>query len=173
MFDPKVIEKLAKEAEERRQKELVDKLVETQTKVVTASYDRATAYTNVIIVAGYAAFFGLWTLTKTYISKPLALWAALLMAFSAATFMIFEVYKMFWTGRALSEQFLTLSDRIKDKPPQAALAEFQKLETDMKRMTLRFLPVWRIVLLLVVSTGFGAIGLLGFAFIRALLAVDG
>src|SRR5688572_20847673 len=78
-----------------------EKIIETQIKIITASYDKAAAYTNLIVVAGYAAFFGLWTLTKPYLPRELALWAALLMLLSAATFVVFEVYKMNVTSRDL------------------------------------------------------------------------
>lgn len=168
MIDQKLLEKLAREAEDRAQQERVDKIVETQTKIVTVSYDKAAAYTNIIIVAGYATFFGLWSLTKGYVSKPLALWAALLMSISVVAFVLFEVYKMFWVGRAINEQVLTLGERIKDKSPDVALAEFQKLQAEMNRMVRQQIPIWRITLLIAVPTGFGAIGVLGYSFINSL-----
>jgi len=34
-----------------------------------ASYEKAMAYTNLIVVAGYAGFFALWQITKDYLSR--------------------------------------------------------------------------------------------------------
>lgn len=170
MIDQKQIEAVVREAQERKLREQVDTMVELQTKIVTTSYDKATAYTNVIIVAGYAAFFGLWTLTKTYVSKPLAIWAALLMCISAGTFVFFEIYKMVFIGNQLNRQILTLGERIKNKSATEVLKELQDLESYSKRAALRFQPVWRVVLLLAVATGLGAFLVLSGSFIYALLS---
>jgi hypothetical protein len=159
-----------REAAEKQQREMVEKIIENQIKIITASYDKATAYTNLIVVAGYAAFFGLWTLTKAYLTKPLAMWAALLMLSSAATFVFFEVYKMFFTSRSLVSKYIGLSDRIKGKPLGQVLTELQKIDSEAKAEALRFLPAWRVSLLVAVITGLGGVGLLLYAFAHALLS---
>jgi hypothetical protein len=68
--------------------------IENTIKVSSAVYDKAAAYTNLIVVAGYASFFGLWSLTKPYLSPRWALIAALLMGLSMAVFVFFEIAKM-------------------------------------------------------------------------------
>ncbi len=122
MTDP-TPQEMMRRAAEKEQREIGEKIVETQIKIVTASCDKAVAYTNVIVVAGYAGFFGLWTLTKAYLSKCQALWAALFMLVSAATFVFFEVYKMTFTTRSLARQTRTLSERVKNKAATEVLAE--------------------------------------------------
>jgi hypothetical protein len=67
------LQDVIRQTEEKQQKDVAEKIIEAQIKIITASYDRAVAYTNVIVVAGYAAFFGLWTLTKPYLCKTQAL----------------------------------------------------------------------------------------------------
>jgi len=161
------------DATERRQKEAAEKVIETQIRIFTASYDKAVAYTNVIMVAGYAAFFGMWTLTKPFLSKRQALWAALFMCMSAATFVLFEVYKMASTSQRLVSLYLALSDRLKGKPVQEVLAELQKLEEEARQAALRLLLVWRVCLLIAVGTGLAGLVTLGSAFVCALLAGAG
>jgi hypothetical protein len=168
MTEP-TLQDVIRQATEKQQKEVGEKIIETQIKIITASYDKAVAYTNVIVVAGYAAFFGLWTLTKPHLSKPQALWAALFMCVSAATFVFFEVYKMAFTAQSLHSKYLTLSERLKGNTAQEVLAELQKLEDEGKKAALRFLPVWRICLLISVVTGLVGVGILAFAFVYALL----
>ncbi|EJC6960356.1 hypothetical protein MX910_004386 [Vibrio vulnificus] len=74
-------------------------LVEAQIKILTASYDKMAAYTNLVVVAGYATFFGLWNLTKDILSPDQKLWSALLIAISASVFVIFEVTKNYFHSR--------------------------------------------------------------------------
>lgn len=65
-----------------------------QITLFSAIYDKASAYANLIVVAGYAGFFGLWSLTQPYVSKQSALWAALFMGASMVIFVFFEIAKM-------------------------------------------------------------------------------
>jgi hypothetical protein len=169
MTEP-TLQDVIRQAAERQQREVSERIIETQIKIVTAAYDRAMAYTNIVVVAGYATFFGLWSLTKPFLEKTLALRAALLMCVSAAIFVLFEVYKMAFTAHHLNKRYLALSDRLKDRTPDQVLAELQGLETEAKKATLRFLRAWQICLLIAAFTGVGAIGMLGYALIRALLS---
>lgn len=169
MAEP-TLQDVIRQAAERQQVELGEKIIETQIKIVTASYEKAVAYTNVIVIAGYAAFFGLWTLTKDYISKDQALWAALLMSVSAATFVFFQVYQMVFTAQSLNSKYLSLDERLKGKTAEAILTELKSLDEEAKRAVLRLLPIWRIHLLIAVSTGLVGIGVLAYAFIAALFS---
>lgn len=169
MADPN-LQEVIRQAAEKQQIEVGEKIIETQIKIVTASYDKAAAYNNVIIVAGYAAFFGLWSLTKGYLSKDLAVWAALLMCISLATFVFFQVYQMAFVSHGLHKKYLSLQDKLKGKSAQAILAELKALEDESKRALVRFLPAWRIHLLIAVATGLSAFLVLAYAYIAALLS---
>lgn len=169
MAEP-TLQDMIRQAAEKQQIEVGEKIIETQIKIVTASYDKAAAYNNVIIVAGYAAFFGLWSITKVYFSRDLAVWAALLMCISLATYAFFQVYQMAFVSHSLHKKYLSLRDKLRDKPAQIVLAELTKLEEENKRALLRFLPAWRIHLFIAVSTGLLAFLLLAYAYIAALLS---
>jgi hypothetical protein len=169
MAEP-TLQDLIRQAAEKQQIEAGEKIVETQIKILTVSYDRAAAYNNVIIIAGYAAFFGLWSVTKVYLSKGQAMWAALLACISLATFVFFQVYQMALVSHRLHNRYLVLYDKLKGKSAQIVLAELKALEESSKRELLRFLPAWRIHLLIAVSTGMSAFLVLAYAYIAALLS---
>jgi len=169
MAEPTLQDLIQREVE-KQEVEVGEKIIETQIKIVTASYDRAAAYNNVIIIAGYAVFFGLWSVTKVYLSKDQALWAALLACISLATFVFFQVYQMAYVSHGLHNKYLSLHEKLKGKSAQIVLAELKALEEESKRALLRFLPAWRIQLLFAVSTGLSAFLVLAYAYITALLS---
>jgi hypothetical protein len=164
-----MLQEIIRQTAEKQQVEVGEKIVETQIKILTTSYDKAAAYNNVVIIAGYAAYFGLWSLTKTYITRDQAMWSALLMGSSMATFVFFQVFQMMFVSHSLHKKYLTFSEKIRGKPAPEVLAELKKLEEGGKRATLRFLPIWRIHLLVAVSTGLLGFLVLGYAFVLALL----
>jgi len=164
------LQDVIRQAAEKQQIELGERIIETQIKILTVSYDKGMAYVNVIVIAGYAAFFGLWTLTKVYLSKDTAIWAALLMLISAATFVFFQVYQMVFIAQSLHSQYLDLEEKLKGKPAQTILVELKHLEELGKRRALLLLSVWRIQLLVAVITALLAFVILGYAYVRALLS---
>lgn len=66
--------------------EVMDRLVRLQADI----YDQGARYTNLIIAAGYGAFFGLWTLTREYLTPTAARIAALCALASASIFILAE-----------------------------------------------------------------------------------
>src|SRR6266542_2059685 len=68
--------------------------VEAAAKLIASLYDKAVAYTNVVIIAGYAAFFAVWANTKSYLGKRETLWAALLVLISILCYVSSETTKM-------------------------------------------------------------------------------
>lgn len=67
-----------------------DRLVEINSRL----YDRATAYTNLILVGGYAGAFTIWNFTRKELPSKATIACALLLSISLAVFVFFEVYKM-------------------------------------------------------------------------------
>ncbi|WP_171165069.1 hypothetical protein [Usitatibacter palustris] len=145
------------------QREAVEKLVEIETKLVSAIYDKAVAYTNLVVAAGYAAFFGLWAITKPYASPGLLQWAALLMLASAATFVIFEIYKMWRTTQDLNSRYFRLGQMIEGKSAVELLAMYRRTGLEAQQSALALVPKWRIALGVSATTGLAAVLLLGAA----------
>ncbi len=77
----------ATEAAERFKKETVDTLI----KIQSAMFSSGQAYTNVVIIGGYAASFTIWSYTRLYLAERAAIWAALLLMISVVTFIGWEI----------------------------------------------------------------------------------
>lgn len=91
-------------AAKKERERVATEIIEAQTKVVTASCNSAAAYTNLIMLGGYAGYFGLWQLTREHLSKTQALWVALLILISLLTFIAFEVIKIFLSRERYSRR---------------------------------------------------------------------
>ena len=72
---PRILELLT---EQRREKD-AEEIVEIEIKLLSATFDKAVQYTNLVMVAGYGGFFGLWKLTEKYLTPTGARFAALCM----------------------------------------------------------------------------------------------
>lgn len=161
----RLAETLAQQERDRISREIV----ETQIKIVSALYDKAVAYTNVIILGGYASFFGLWSLTKPYLPPALARLAALLMLLSVLTFVLFEVFKMVVTTRSLHRQSLILSDPEGINDPSILLRRLQEFSQAERKTSIRFVKVWVANVAIAVSTGLTAAGILLYCFVSGLI----
>ncbi len=142
-------EHAAQEAERQKQ-EVVDVAI----KIATATYTSAKAYANVIIIAGYAAFLAMWSYVRADVPKEATLWALLLMMASATVFVLFELYKMIWSGIVVS-RIVGAANRSPD--PVVRLQELDKLQ---QREVKAFVAIWVAVLAFTVPAGICAVGIL-------------
>jgi hypothetical protein len=85
---------IAQKVAEMGHKASAKEMFDLQLKLFSTLYDKAAAYTNSIVIAGYAGFFGLWALTRRYFTRSIALTAALLITISLTIFVAFEIFKM-------------------------------------------------------------------------------
>src|SRR5258708_37946291 len=81
----------------------IDSVVDIQIRIIAGAYEKANAYTNLIILAGYAGLFALWQFTKDYLSRTQVLVSALLTLTSITIFVLFEIYKAHFTSRQLRQ----------------------------------------------------------------------
>ena len=79
---------------EQDDKRKIQVIQDYQIKLLSALFDKATAYANLIIMAGYAGFFGLWSFTKDKLTPMQVFWSALFITISASVFVIFETFKI-------------------------------------------------------------------------------
>lgn len=133
--------------------------------LMTKTYDKASSYTNVILVAGYASAFTLWSFTKSSLTERTTLTVALLLLVSIATFIMFEIYKMITNSLAFKGHLKILNDSLSNAEFKAALAAVTKREVGM---TKAMIPVWIGTLVVCVSTAIGAGGLLVYNFAAGL-----
>lgn len=64
-------------------------------------HERSLSYTNLVIGAGYAGYFALWSLARDYILPPLARISLFAMSVSLAIFVLFEIAKMMSISRSI------------------------------------------------------------------------
>lgn len=151
--------------EDRQQTEA---FIDAQIKLISAAYDKAIAYTNLIILAGYAGFFGLWQLTKDHLSKPEILWSAILMLTSVLVFVLFEVWKMYHSSHSLLGLAEIFQNPENKKSIAKLLGEIEAHNVAQRNRTIRLGRVWHVVLVITVFTGLCAVGILAWAFVKAL-----
>lgn len=137
-------------------------LLETQ----TAAFNSAQAYTNVIIFGGYAALFGIWTLTKDFLSKDQAFLAGLLLGISVLTYVLYEIFCMLFRAKELWRVRGLLAA---DLTPADFLVAHQRLSRSVNfRLLWVVLPIWGVSFAVAVLTGIGAAIVLFTCFVRAL-----
>ena len=149
------IEEIRSELERSREeqgKKLIDGLVQ----VASSAFDKAIAYTNLIIVAGYGAFFGLWTLAKADLAPLPSALALILILISAATFVFFEVYRMAYTTVTMRDLY-SLINQDGPLPVNVMLKRMNEFQTRSRKLTLSFHKSWELTLLVCVSTGVFAV----------------
>lgn len=163
----KVIQHLSEEQQKRVAKEIID----SQINIIGALYDKAATYTNIIIIAGYASFFGLWSLTKEHLNKEQILWAAIFISISLISFVFFEVVKMIITSFSLLKQQASISDPAVVNDPNKLLSRLQRYDFDIKRINSKSIKVWLVTLVISIITGLIAIGIMFWAFICGLYGI--
>lgn len=135
--------------------------------IQSAAYDKATAYTNLIIAGGYAGAFAIWGFTKDQLPPKAAIWAALLLGVSLASFVFFEVYKMIYTTRYAVRHARLLQADIPDKE---FLRRHDEIVQESRANTLKtILFVWVVVMVVCVGSAVGGLGLLFYNFVAILV----
>jgi hypothetical protein len=142
-----------------------EKRIENVIKITAALYDKAAAYNNLIIIAGYAAFFAVWANVKTYLGQREMFYAALFMTISLVCFVVWETTKMFITAKTLN----TLRTAVLGASPEHFNRRLQELQKAEARLLLKFMYIWYFVLAICVGFGLLAAALLINGFLRELI----
>lgn len=174
MIDPlKKIEKASIERDKRladsiaaviRQQNISGQLsiLQQQKEILAYVYEKASAYTNLVMIGGYAAMFAIWQLMKAHLSSGQELLIATLVTSSIILFAGFEVYKMISHAlffRRLNK-FISSSMQDHERPQywQIAWKDYSAKES----------RVWVYFLVPTVITGFAAGFLLLWIFLRSI-----
>lgn len=137
-------------------------LLNAQKELIAHAFGQAQAYTNVVLLAGYAGFFGIWSFLKPELSKSQLFWSALLVSLSLAAFILWEVYQSFYRSRSI----LSLARTVEDPARFSELVEQYRLDEFDRVITLR--RVWVVAFSFCVVTGFGGVCVLLWAFVQTL-----
>ncbi len=161
------IEEMAKKQRESEIAAAIDKVRAEMTAILTVTFDRGAAYTNLITLGGYAGIFGIWSYTRVQLSPGATILVALLLIISLTVFISFEVYKIVHTTQVgLKQRALIVSEAN----PEEFIRRLEALKREVNEEGLRwYLPIWVIHLVVTMVTALGAIGLLVFNFLAVLL----
>jgi hypothetical protein len=170
-MDAKFFEALAAEhavlmkEHKRRQAEA---FIEMETKVLTVAYDKSAQYANIIILAAYAGFFGLWQMTKDLLPPLIARWSALAMLVSIVVFVAFEVFKV-----VLVQHNFLMQQRVLRRPDvRADVDAYRKASEDLlstwEQVQAKFIWIWRVTLIVCILSGMTAASLVGYGYVIGL-----
>lgn len=139
-----------------------DEQLENTIKIITANYSNARAYANVVIIAGYAAFFAAWGFLRDDIPHRASLFALLLMMISATVFVLFEVGKMIWVSLSIRRH----SQGLHGDDPLGAV---RKLGETEQREAIVIGRIWMWVLITTLVCGLAALGILAFNLVELVI----
>lgn len=156
-----VVNQLARKAAEDQKKQLIDALAT----IYKGMYDSAANYTNIIMLAGYAGGFALWSLVGDVLSKEQRSWAGLWLLISLAVFVLWEVTKMILLG-VIAIRFQKLSAVA----PMQIQTHMQTYGDSEHRMMMRVHWAWAVfVLPTAIGSALAGIGVLTHAFVTTIL----
>lgn len=138
-------------------------IIEAHERLVTSSFDKAQAYSQVIFSIGYVGIFAASGFTKEYLTREEILWSALLACISIVFFVLFEVFKMFISSRTI----LQLRNAIRN--PELFQQKLKQYEDRNKIWEFRYTIAWYVCWPISASTGIGAAAILMWAFVVHLL----
>jgi len=150
------------------ERRVAETLIEATTKFISVEYEKAMAYTNLIILAGYGAYFGLWQVTKGNITKRQAMWSALLMLASLVVFVIFQLWSLYFRSRSLLERVRIMHDPENRASGTRLLAAFAENDSVERRRSVRSGRVWHWVFMFTAISGLAGEGVLAWAFVVSL-----
>jgi hypothetical protein len=138
-------------------------LLEAQKELLASTFNQARAYTNVLLAAGYAGFFGIWAFVRSYLTRGEVLWSALLVMVSLALFVAWEIFGMYLRSRTL----IAIAKAVAEPERfEELMLAYQRTARDR---AIRFGKVWVVTVWGTVVTGLAALCILFYAFIRGLL----
>lgn len=162
-----LVKQLAQKAQEQHEKALKDaheKRIDDFIEILSALYDKSAAYTNLIMAAGYAAFFAVWSNMKLLLTPLQMRVSALAMMLSLIVFVAWELTKMICTSLNLQKQFDV--SQVERQQFDQKLNEYKKSE---RKFNVKFLAMWPFILVAAIVPAIIAASVLVYAFIADLL----
>lgn len=137
-------------------------LIEQQKQILSHMYQKASSYTNLIVLAGYAGIFGIWQYVREILSKQITIWIALLISCSLIIFVGYEVWKMI--AEAMFMRRLNKVIEVNVTPQERSIV-WQRVFTEYARKQSK---TWVFFLVPTVLFGFSAAFILIYQFIKNL-----
>jgi len=133
--------------------------------VYTSAFEKSTAHTNIVMIAGYAGLFTLWSQTSEYHSVKTSIIVGLLTLISLIVFIGWEVFKIIFHGVQLAKIARVI--QAQDLPSDELFRRVENLSFG-NNMTYLLNILWITVLIITISTGFSAALLLLFSFVHSI-----
>ncbi len=156
-MDTEALSEAVAELQEKATKDQQDRVRSTIIEINSKMFDKAQAYTNVIIIAGYAGAFTIWTYLKLNFPLRANVTVALALGISLTLFVSFEIFGMVMRARSMLRIRRVISDHLTPEQFFANLKIARESETAEWRW---IMPMWAVVLALSVSSALFAIGVL-------------
>ena len=113
-----------------------EKYEEFMKELVSHQYSRLAAYSNIIILVGYAVFFTVWSALKNDLPELVIFSSVLLMTLSVMIFILFEIFKMFSAQKLFSKQL-----EIFETEPDLAIA-VKSAENLSNEFNVKIFKIW-------------------------------
>jgi len=152
--------------EDIRDEEVAAKVKAANIELLSNAFERARAYTNLVILGGYAGAFTIWNFSRPILTNHGLVGVALLLTVSLTTFVFFEVFQMYFLTRIFLKHRAIL---IASVPGKEFLRRHERYRAESNAATVRvLLVIWSIALSVCVLTALLALGILLEAFFAAL-----
>ncbi len=161
------VERKAAVLEAKAEVKEADAFLDFHIKLLAATFDKGSAYTNIVMIAGYASFFGIWSMVKD-LNRPANKMAVLLMLLSVTIFVVFEFVKMFWLGRQQMRRQRIVAAGLEGLGAEEIRARFNRLDVDLQAESGKFARFWLVTVLPAALAALAGIALLTTDLILAL-----
>jgi len=128
-------------------------------------FSSAKAFLNVVMIAGYAGFFAIWSFTKDFLTERESISAALMLTFSATLFVSFETFQMFFLTRTTHG----FARSLQGSTPLEIIAKLQKFGQTQKIRAAVLASSWTIIVPIIYVTALIGVCILGYAFVERLI----
>jgi len=126
-------------------KERMDQAVKSQIQI----YEKAQAYSNAMMLVGYAGIFALWTFAKGALTTRTTSAVIVLVGVSLLLYVSWEIYGMIHRATA-GAKFLALLD----KAPNEFFQILEQQDVENRRLAGRYIIAWRIIIVPTIFTAY-------------------
>lgn len=125
-------------------------LVDAQKSLMHETMKSSMNYANVIMLAGYAALFTLWSQSRTDLTPATSLAAGIFLAVSVLSFVGFEVFGMMQRAKFMMSIGKAVSD------PDRFEERMRAVQDDQQNLLRRLAPIWKFALTVAVTFALAA-----------------
>jgi hypothetical protein len=164
MNSPQSIQQILRDSAEKERLREAEELRDQYVRIFSGIYDRAAAYTQVLITVGYAATFGVWAFVREEMSARHHAASGLLLLTSVVVFVLWEV----WANLSSVSTMRRLSRALLGDP-STAVQGMRDYERALRERGVQSVRSWAVAVTFCLVTGVMALGIMVWSLGRALL----